>query len=150
MLCMRGTSHRPVFVSVSVRNRRSTETANRRITQTTPHDSASEVTTLWRYTNLFIIIIIRRPIICTVKMLAVMVDLVSSCDRQTDRHTTVLRSPQWVLQTVSGGDSMLAVKRPRDSRRLGDVAAAESLSGASGGGDTIGSTGVLFSINRST
>ena len=94
MLCMRGTSHRPVFVSVSVRNRRSTETANRRITQTTPHDSASEVTTLWRYTNLFIIIIIRRPIICTVKMLAVMVDLVSSCDRQTDRHTTVLRSPQ--------------------------------------------------------
>ena len=85
MLCMRGTSHGPVFVSVSVRNRRSTETANRRITQTTPHDSASEVTTLWRYTNLFIIIIIiRRPIICTVKMLAVMVDLVSSCDRQTD------------------------------------------------------------------
>jgi len=84
---MRGTSHGPVFVPVSVRNRRSTETANRRITQTTPHDSASEVTTLWRYTNLFIIIIIRRPIICTVKMLAVMVDLVSSCDRQTDRQT---------------------------------------------------------------
>ena len=45
MLCMRGTSHGPVFVSLSVRlfvsatSWSSTKTANRRITQTTPHDS---------------------------------------------------------------------------------------------------------------
>jgi len=43
MLCIRGTSHGPVFVSVSVclsvTSRSSTITAKRRITQTTPHDS---------------------------------------------------------------------------------------------------------------
>jgi len=37
MLCIRGTSHGPV--SVSVTSRSSTKTAKRRITQTTPHDS---------------------------------------------------------------------------------------------------------------
>jgi len=50
MLCIRGTSHGPVSVSVStcvrvrlcpsVTSRSSTKTAKRRITQTTPHDSA--------------------------------------------------------------------------------------------------------------
>ena len=43
MLCIRGTSHRPVSVSVclclSVTIRCSTKTTKRRITQTTPHDS---------------------------------------------------------------------------------------------------------------
>ena len=45
MLCIRGTSHGPVSVCLSVRvrlsvtSRRSTKTAKRRITQTTPHDS---------------------------------------------------------------------------------------------------------------
>ena len=45
MLCIRGTSHGPVSVSVclsvclSVTSRSSTKTAKRRITQTTPHDS---------------------------------------------------------------------------------------------------------------
>ena len=41
MLCIRGTSHGPVSVCLclSVTNRRSTETAKRTITQTTPHDS---------------------------------------------------------------------------------------------------------------
>ena len=41
MLCMRGTSHRPVSVCVcsSVTSRSSTKTAARRIAQTTPHDS---------------------------------------------------------------------------------------------------------------
>jgi len=45
MLCIRGTSHGPVSVrlsvsvSVSVTSRSSTKTAKRRITQITPHDS---------------------------------------------------------------------------------------------------------------
>ena len=47
MLCIRGTSHGPVSVCLSVRlsvrpsvtSRCSTKTAKRRITQTTPHDS---------------------------------------------------------------------------------------------------------------
>jgi len=47
MLCIRGTSHGPVSVSLSVRpsvclsvtSRCSTKTAKRKITQTTPHDS---------------------------------------------------------------------------------------------------------------
>ena len=43
MLCIRGTSHGPVSVSVSVclsvTSRSSTKTAKRTITQTTPHDS---------------------------------------------------------------------------------------------------------------
>ena len=43
MLCIRGTSHGPVSVCLSVRlsvtSRSSTKTAKRRITQTTPHDS---------------------------------------------------------------------------------------------------------------
>ena len=45
MLCIRGTSHGPVSVSVrlsvrpSVTSRSSTKTAKQRITQTTPHDS---------------------------------------------------------------------------------------------------------------
>jgi len=41
MLCMRGTSHGPMSVSVSVTSRCSTKTAKRRITQTTPHDLIS-------------------------------------------------------------------------------------------------------------
>jgi len=40
MLCSRGTSHGPVSVRLSVTSRCSTKTAKRRITQTTPHDSA--------------------------------------------------------------------------------------------------------------
>ena len=44
MLCIRGTSHKPVSVRVcvclSVTSRCSTKTGKRRITQTTPHDSA--------------------------------------------------------------------------------------------------------------
>jgi len=39
MLCIRGTSHGPVCVCLSVRSRSSTKTAKRRITQTTPHNS---------------------------------------------------------------------------------------------------------------
>jgi len=43
MLCIRGTSHGPVSVRLSVRpsvtSRCSTKTAKRRITQTTPHAS---------------------------------------------------------------------------------------------------------------
>jgi len=41
MLCIRGTSHRPVSVclSVSVTSQCSTKTAKRRITQTTPRDT---------------------------------------------------------------------------------------------------------------
>jgi len=39
MLCIRGTSHGPVSVRLSVTSRSSTKTAKRRITQTTPHDS---------------------------------------------------------------------------------------------------------------
>ena len=43
MLCIRGTSHGPVSVRLSVRlsvtSRCSTKTAKRRITQTTPHDT---------------------------------------------------------------------------------------------------------------
>ena len=41
MLCIRGTSHGPVSVSVrqSVTSRSSTKTAKHRITQTTPHDT---------------------------------------------------------------------------------------------------------------
>ena len=45
MLCIRGTSHGPVSVSVcvclSVTSRSSTKTAKRRITQTTPHEDSS-------------------------------------------------------------------------------------------------------------
>ena len=44
MLCIRGTSHGPVSVCLSVRpsvtSRCSTKTAKRRITHTTPHDSS--------------------------------------------------------------------------------------------------------------
>ena len=47
MLCIRGTSHGPVSVrpsvSVSVTSRCSTKTAKRRITETTPHDSAGNL-----------------------------------------------------------------------------------------------------------
>jgi len=39
MLCIRGYSHGPVSVCLSVTSRCSTKTAKRRITQTTPHDS---------------------------------------------------------------------------------------------------------------
>ena len=39
MLCIRGTSHGPVSVRLSVTSPSSTKTAKRRITQTTPHDS---------------------------------------------------------------------------------------------------------------
>ena len=43
MLCIRGTSHGPVSVRLSVclsvTSRSSTKTAKHRITQTTPHDS---------------------------------------------------------------------------------------------------------------
>ena len=39
MLCIRGTSHGPVSVCLSVTSQSSTKTAKRRITQTTPHDS---------------------------------------------------------------------------------------------------------------
>jgi len=39
MLCIRGTSHGPVSVCLSVTSRCSTKTAKRKITQTTPHDS---------------------------------------------------------------------------------------------------------------
>jgi len=39
MLCIRGTSHGPVSVCLSVTSRNSTKTAKRRITQTTPHDT---------------------------------------------------------------------------------------------------------------
>jgi len=49
MLCIRGTSHGPVSVSVcmSVTSRSSTKTAKRRITQTTPHDSSGALV-FWR------------------------------------------------------------------------------------------------------
>jgi len=40
MLCMRGTSHGPVSVCLSVTSQSSTKTAKRRITQTKPHDSS--------------------------------------------------------------------------------------------------------------
>jgi len=47
MLCIRGTSHGPVSVCLSVRpsvtSRSSTKTAKRRITQTTPHYSPGNV-----------------------------------------------------------------------------------------------------------
>ena len=43
MLCIRGTSHGPVSVCLSVTSRCSTKTAERRITQTTPHDSPGTV-----------------------------------------------------------------------------------------------------------
>jgi len=56
MLCIRGTSHGPVSVclsvcvclsvSVSVTSRCSTKTAKRRITQTTPHDTSGSLV-LW-------------------------------------------------------------------------------------------------------
>ena len=39
MLSIRGTSHEPVSVCLSVTSRCSTKTAKRKITQTTPHDS---------------------------------------------------------------------------------------------------------------
>ena len=39
MLCIRGTSHDPVSVHLSVTSRSSTKTAKRMIAQTTPHDS---------------------------------------------------------------------------------------------------------------
>jgi len=55
MLCMRGTSHEPVAVSLSVcvcvclsvTNRCSTKTAKHRITQTTPQDSPGTVVFFW-------------------------------------------------------------------------------------------------------
>jgi len=47
MLCIRGTSHGPVSVSVSVTSRSYTKTAKRRITQTTPHDSPGTLV-FWR------------------------------------------------------------------------------------------------------
>ena len=47
MLCIRGTSHGHVPVSVSVTSRCSIKTAKRRITQTTPHDSAGTLV-FWR------------------------------------------------------------------------------------------------------
>ena len=43
MLCIRGTSHGPVSVRLSVTSRSSTKTAKCRITQTTPHDSPGTV-----------------------------------------------------------------------------------------------------------
>jgi len=39
MLCIRGTSHGPVSVCLSVTSRSTTKTAKLRITQTTPNDS---------------------------------------------------------------------------------------------------------------
>ena len=39
MLCIRGTSHGPVSVCLSVTSRSSTKTAKHMITQTTPHDT---------------------------------------------------------------------------------------------------------------
>ena len=50
MPCIRGTSHGPVSVSVSVSvtSRCSTKTAKRRITQTTPHDSPGTLV-FWRH-----------------------------------------------------------------------------------------------------
>ena len=46
MLCIRGTSHGPVSVCLSVRpsvtSRCSTKTAKHRITQTTPHDTTRD------------------------------------------------------------------------------------------------------------
>jgi len=49
MLCIRGTSHGPVSVSVrsSVTSRSSTKTAKQRITQTTPHNSPGTLV-FWR------------------------------------------------------------------------------------------------------
>jgi len=53
MLCIRGTSHGPVSVclsvclSVSVTSRCSTKTEKRRITQTTPHDTPGSLV-FWR------------------------------------------------------------------------------------------------------
>ena len=38
MLCIRGTSHGPLSMSVSVTSRSSTKTAKHRITKTKPHD----------------------------------------------------------------------------------------------------------------
>jgi len=43
MLCMRGTSHGPVSVSLSVTSRSFTKTARCRITQMKPHDSPGTV-----------------------------------------------------------------------------------------------------------
>ena len=50
MLCIRGTSHGPVSVSVclSVTSRSSTKTAKRRITQTTSHDSPGTLVFGWQ------------------------------------------------------------------------------------------------------
>ena len=42
MLSIRGTSHGPVSVRLSVTSRSSTKTAKRRITQTTPHDTPKD------------------------------------------------------------------------------------------------------------
>jgi len=47
MLCIRGTSHGPVSVRLSVTSRSSTKTAKRRITQTTSHDT-SVTLVFWR------------------------------------------------------------------------------------------------------
>ena len=47
MLCIRGTSHGPVSVRLSVTSRCSTKTAKRRITQTTIHDSPGTLV-FWR------------------------------------------------------------------------------------------------------
>ena len=52
MLCIRGTSHGPVSIclSVSVTSRSSTKTAKRRITRTTPHDSPGALV-FWRQSS---------------------------------------------------------------------------------------------------
>jgi len=51
MLCIRGTSHGPVSVCLSVTSWCSTKTAKRRITQTTPHDSPGTLVS-WRQRSL--------------------------------------------------------------------------------------------------
>ena len=45
-LCIRGTSHGPVPVCLSVTSRCSTKTTKRRITQTTPHDTPRDFSVL--------------------------------------------------------------------------------------------------------
>ena len=47
VLCIRGTSHGPLSVCPSVTSQCSSKTAKRRITQTTPHDSAGTLV-FWR------------------------------------------------------------------------------------------------------
>ena len=51
MPCIRGTSHGPVSVRLSVTSRCSTKTAKRRIAQTTPHDSPGTLV-FWRQRSL--------------------------------------------------------------------------------------------------